>query len=467
MDKFSPFEKPVSELEIGDLTRLREIPEGWYIEYKRQFASVASTAKSISAFANTYGGWLFYGVEGNDNGDRTALSFPGIPLEDLPNLEQWIRQATSTYVSPTPHFELKVLRGPDDRVGLSDNRAIVVIQVPFGNNAPYVHGSGRIYRRIADSSDPTPETDRHFLDLLWQRGRSSRRKFSKFIRREPNVSEAEKNTSYVKLFLFVDLRQERDIRSRLDFKSFSTLMADESAESGGIPFNNIFPSSTGFIARQTLNNNPALQVFTWRYYRDCTSEITIPINSASIDSYSALSIFLDGYDQAESFVALCRARGMNSGWLIDLSQLFSLLICIMKRTWKLLEAENLTWPLFFKAQLSGIWRRVPFIDLRELIQFGEDNGIPIVQDETCFAPTGVEPDSCIKLIDLQNEQIDWEGARMIDACVLIACIGEALGIPQHVLGFDSDAPADTLTRMLNLGTRAIEVTRRRPNQYRA
>ncbi len=52
------------------------------MEYKRQEVNARSLAKSLSAFANTYGGWLFLGVEeqSKDNPRQTVIYCKPISL---------------------------------------------------------------------------------------------------------------------------------------------------------------------------------------------------------------------------------------------------------------------------------------------------------------------------------------------------------------------------------------------------
>ncbi len=56
MKTYSPFEKNIIDLEAIDLVTLKDVAEGWYVEYKSETSSATPIAKSISAFANTYGG---------------------------------------------------------------------------------------------------------------------------------------------------------------------------------------------------------------------------------------------------------------------------------------------------------------------------------------------------------------------------------------------------------------------------
>jgi hypothetical protein len=461
--EYSPFGKDLSDVCAADLAMLRGVPEGWYIEYKRVFPGVQSAAKSISAFANSYGGWLFYGIEEGTEG-RLAGSFPGIPCDELGRVEQHIRQAVSAYVSPPTYFEVRTFKGPDQSTGLSAERAVVVVRVPRGHNAPYLHGSGRIYRRVADESDPTHETDRHFLDLLWKRGEKQREEFSDFVKRKPQLGSSEQHTTLVRLLFFTDPWLERTSKSGLELKQFSALMGDEDPKSGGIRFDNIFTHSTGFIARYVHNNDPGGHVLTWKYRMVGISEITLPLNTVNLIHNDEILRFLNGYDQAYAFLALCRRQGLNSGWLVDLSQLYSLLGSLTVRLFTLLEAQGQDLPVFLKAQIIGAWRRVPFLDLPDFMHFVERYGIPVIQDEECFAPPGTDPDTCLELTPFDDEAGQPQKNPYLSAGVIFATICLALGVPHSIFWFHQDAEEGALERLLKLGPRAVSVSSQRINE---
>ena len=67
-----------------------------------------------------------------------------------------------------------------------------------------MHNDGRIYRRIADSSDPKPETDRSRLDLLIERGKTARSRLADRVTRIPTVSKGEENQCYIHLSIISD-----------------------------------------------------------------------------------------------------------------------------------------------------------------------------------------------------------------------------------------------------------------------
>lgn len=474
MYSYNPFPKTIDALCSSDLAKLREVQEGWYVEYKRQFPDIASAAKSLSAFANTFGGWLFYGIEENSQ-TRTAGAFPGIDRKLIPQVEEWLRQAASASVTPTPFFEHKIVYGPDSEIGLLENRAVVVIYVPQGNNTPYLHLSGRIYRRVGEASDPIPEKDRHSLDLLLQRGQNRRAEFANFISQERKLSDMEMSASYITLFFFADPWGSRGLRSKIDFERFAHLMTDASPESGWIPFDNIFTASDGFVARQVKNNDPYRRVFTWKYYRNCISEVTIPLNSVEIASNVDARRFMDGYEQAPRFFELCAAHKLTNGRLLDLSQSYSILSSIMMRLSRIYEIEGLTWPVFVKARITGTWRAVPFLDISDFTAFIDAHGIPLVQEQECYAPFGTDPDSCLEISErkfgeniedvVQRSMI----ARSVDACMILFEIAKALGLHYSAVGYSpsrNEDEDDWTTKLSSMGERAIEVSKRRARMQR-
>ena len=129
--RYTPFTAELKDLEPANLDCLRQTAEGWYIEYKEEANDVRSIAKSVTAFANTYGGWLFYGIEEAEvDGSKVAGAFPGIPDSDLGQLLERIATACARHASPTPFYETTVLHGPEPLLGLAAGNAVVVVKVP-------------------------------------------------------------------------------------------------------------------------------------------------------------------------------------------------------------------------------------------------------------------------------------------------------------------------------------------------
>lgn len=466
---FDPFHKPLAKLTASDLARLREVAEGWYIEYKQKCTNALTAAKSLSAFANSSGGWLFYGIAEHPK-EKTAEQFIGIPTEDVPQVENWLQQAASGSVSPTPYYEHLVINGPAPEIDLPSDKSIVVVRIPQGNETPYIHGSGRIYRRIGNASDPIHETDRHSLDLLWQRSQNRREQFANFINRECELSQAEESASYITLFFFSDPWDSHGLQSSIDFKEFSNLMKDSSLKSGYIPFDNIFTSSDGLIARQVKNNDPFFRGFIWKVYRNCVHEVTIPLSSVLIGDNQRLRQFMEGYEYASSFFEECVKSGLHNGWLVDLSHTYFILSSILLRLHRLLEMDGIGWPIFFKGRISGAWRTVPFLDLSHYAKFVQENGIPVVQEQVCLVPQGSDPDSCFELvkpeIDESIKDVDDQMAiaSSVEACQILLSVARAFGLHPSALGLDfesNDGVSDYISEWIEMGERAGRVSQQR------
>ncbi|MBN4081333.1 ATP-binding protein, partial [Caldithrix abyssi] len=179
---FNPFNKSIDELESSDLGVLREVNEGWYIEYKSQGLSIKDYAKHLSAFANQHGGWFFIGIK-EDEEKVTAGEFCGIPTNMVSSEIIKLREAVSAHCSPVIHFKYKCVNGIDNSIGLEADRSILIINVPKGFETPYIHSSGKIYRRVADQS--TPEKDRYELNGLYERAQKYGDTFEKNLKSLP------------------------------------------------------------------------------------------------------------------------------------------------------------------------------------------------------------------------------------------------------------------------------------------
>jgi predicted HTH transcriptional regulator len=106
--RFNPFEGQLSEVLPSALKNLYAVSEGWYVEYKSQPIPVKAIAKSLSAFANQYGGWLIIGIE-EDPQTHVAKSFPGVEESNVGALLQSIREASKDVLNPEVYFETSLV----------------------------------------------------------------------------------------------------------------------------------------------------------------------------------------------------------------------------------------------------------------------------------------------------------------------------------------------------------------------
>jgi len=459
---YNPFKCELSELKTEDLVTLKSVAEGWYVEYKSDIVKSKNIAKSLAAFANHYGGWLFYGIAGTTDGSNFAGSFPGIQSSEVRVCLENIRNAAKDSINPCPYYDYKVLNGPSDEIGLSGDRSVIVVLIPSGSDAPYIHSDGRIYRRVADASDPKPETDRFILDHLWQRRQQAHEKLKAFLEQRP--LKGEEVMSFAHLFLSVDPLGIGGHRINLTFDRFKELMANPKSYgmSIGIPFDNFFTTSDGIICRQVGINDPYRLLLTFKYNLDASAQISIPISSTSIFELVEFGFrkdnMLNGYEQANNILRLLKEQRYRSGQLLDINNLFFIITAVLGQYKKLLDESKVGGQIYTKAVLENIWRRIPFLDTQEYIRHVERNGFPLIQSDESFAPPGNTFDSLGVItpvvIHEENGEMAITQQRMLEASSIMDSIANALGIPILVM-FDSNG------NWIRAGNRAALIAQKR------
>lgn len=459
MTTYSPFDKPIKKLEAPDLIVLKTVSEGWYVEYKSSLVAPAALAKAISAFANTYGGWLFLGIGEASKHDAVAGSFPGLSNVDLDKTLQRVRQCAAEYLNPTPHFETQTLRGPCSEIGLAAESSIIALQVPESHTAPHIHKDGRIYRRVADSSEPKPENDRFMLDQLWRRGDLVRDYTREWIEDDPEFSKGEKEMPYVRLLLSADPWHQRDLWIDASPSKIRTILTSES-----VTLDTFYTTADGFIARQAKNNNPHNLVPMWKIRRDLECEIIIPLQLYNKVSIQALAVELDGYEQAERLLNILQAQSYREPRIADLNFLMSLLDDFVPMYRRLLRLAEVEGDFYFKVRMLNVWRVLPFLDVDVILDEYEKYGLPIAMDSDVMYPVGRGPESFQNLEGtfFPDKEDDEAYSGAVQAQVIFIKAAAALGVPALVKADDS-ARSKIVSGLdlLAAAERAQEVQRRR------
>lgn len=129
--------KPWEKLRFHDIEKLLSgaDDETFFFEFKSDDESPGKLIKEVSAFSNTYGGYLLLGV----NDDKTIGGCKKWT-------EQRIHATIHDSITPVPNFDVKKFK--------SDEKIILVIKIEEGNMPPYITNKGQIFERISSGSFP-------------------------------------------------------------------------------------------------------------------------------------------------------------------------------------------------------------------------------------------------------------------------------------------------------------------------
>lgn len=468
MSIYSPFSKPINELQPADLEALKNVNEGWYVEYKSELVRANALAKALAAFANTYGGWLFLGVKEQSKDNCVAGEFPGLANEDVDSALQSLRHSASDCLNPVPYFETKVLRGPCDAIGLTEDASVIAVKIPQSLTTPHVHKDGRIYRRVGDGSEPKPETDRFVLDQLWRRDKSTRKIMRNWIRRDPEFSKGEAEAPYIRILLCVDPWCQRDPHLETPLPEIRNLLAGCQEGLLSVQFDTVYTTvDRGIIARQVLDNDPHNYVFTWKMLRDLSSDIIIPMPFCTTNSLEQLEVWLEGYSHKNIFISALREANYSHLRVVDLNFLMYALIGIVSKYRKLLTLAEAHGEFAFKTRILNAWRVLPFIDLQRVLCEFETHGLPMVMNAFTTTPPGEDPESFQHITERKPDQESLNPEAVIcatQAFSMFVPIGQVFGIPTL---FDVETEPDELfvpfEELWAAGERAMEVQKHRNN----
>ena len=131
-------DKNWDKLRVSDIEKLLENDddETFFFEYKSDDVTPKKIVKEISAFSNTYGGYILLGVDDDKN-------ISGCEKWD----EQRIHNIIHNCITPIPSFDIK-------KFTTREKGNIYVIKIDEGIFPPYITNDGKIYERVSSGSFP-------------------------------------------------------------------------------------------------------------------------------------------------------------------------------------------------------------------------------------------------------------------------------------------------------------------------
>lgn len=376
---FNPFGKELSEITTSDLAVLKEVSEGWYIEYKRQGIQLKDIAKQISSFANQFGGYLFFGIEESQDSNKRAEFFPGIEIRDAEKLSIRIREATATHVSPDVYYEEKILIGPCRKIDLNEGKAIIVIDIPASFDPPHIHSSGRIYMRHADQSKPKELVDRYEYDRLIDKQERTRKYVSKFFNDIPELPEQQAHSPFVYVYLtpnpYVPLSDKN-----LSFEQFCSCVKDFSEDFGdNVPMQMVHPVKGGFFAKQTEGNDPTLSWAAIRYWHNRTIRFDIPIRYGTLkDLFGPRNG--NKYKHTAPFVEEYFNQGFKETTICDYSHVTLIMRSMCNMYLHMIDALDDKASFLSTFIIKNVFNTVPYLDTERYADHCSEYGIPVTNE---------------------------------------------------------------------------------------
>lgn len=442
---YNPFKIPISKLHPRDLSILESVSEGWYVEYKSELPGGRSgkvdtlkIAKSITSFANTYGGWLFYGIAQKDAKHRTAGEFCGI--EDAETAEIHLREAMVSHSNPEPYFETNILHGPCKEIDLPENRAVLVVHIPQSNSLPHVHGSGRIFRRVSDSSEPIIEKDRARLDAMWEQKNKSHDRLKQFFETAPPEFD-NCSTPLMHIFLMTDPFGTKGHHSSMSFDDFKSIMSGNQ-----LVYDNVYVGPNRYIARHVFDNDPNQPLFTWQYFERGASVVSLPINITPLceNNLQSSKAFFLGYEFGDALLSVCDQARRTKGSIADLNQLCLLLNNIFFKHNKLLEMDGISSQLLVKVRLDNMKGVIPFVDTKPFMDFIIHHGIPSVLLNDCYWPS-----DATNIFHIHKDfELEKAAKVYADAIVMFTSLMSCFGLPVKSLFFEGEDVKEGNIRMI-------------------
>lgn len=425
---FNPFDKRIGDtLEAADLQVLvdRQIPEGYYIEYKSDFQTSVKIAKSLASFANTYGGWYFVGVQ-SDKTTSIATGLPGFELSDHPDPIATVRNVARDYIDPMPLLFPQLAE-------VTPGRWVLAVSIPESNDTPHVCSDGRIYRRAADSSEPIFEKDRYALDRLVERNREALQRFDQFCTDDRTFCKAEEKSSWFEGYFApypVGSVQTSSVFEATDLQALVDLSKG--------------PLTSPFLPGMTMTLQPELAV----PYQVQTGFGSVLIRwlepSQSALNTLQIELFADGRCRMAAPLTLLNVWQPGKirsqpilEWLDPMksdpkADAYLLKFIDLRSTWGLISwmitlytnwLQKLNWQgeAWTRMRLTNIWRCVPFYDTDAWMEHVQKFGIPVSHRAKVDIPTrGQRP--------LQASLFQEGGLA-----TLLSFVGLALGVPINSL----------------------------------
>lgn len=194
--------------DIQSVISEQDFDESFYFEFKDDRVSNKKITEEVSAFANTFGGYIFLGISDDKQIEGcTAWN------------EQRIHTTIHDSITPTPSFDVK-------KFTIGTN-VIYVIKIDEGAEPPYITSSGKIYERLSSGSFTIKDSSK--LSQIYSKKEQLLAKMESKISIPPVPKNTNNIYGYIDIGFYLvpsDVQAALDTFNRTDLKSIAQKMAD-------------------------------------------------------------------------------------------------------------------------------------------------------------------------------------------------------------------------------------------------
>jgi len=431
------FRRGLDSVSSSDLHEIEKLEEGWFVEFKSRSPDSQKLAKSISSFANAYGGLLVIGAE-EDSKTRRLKKFLPMSQELVDETKIKIRQAVEAHLQPCPIFFMKTLELCEIPIETNE-RWILLVHTPKGENAPFLHSNGCIYTRKGDSASPTALTDLGLLDRLWSDGRRKREQLIKRI--EFLCSQSSSKIPKIELIISVDNDLSGEIQNdRITFSDFKQIASRSTNDHGNPIFNNTYPLDSSYVARRVQRFSDATSLI-WDYdYARKLHYIHIPLATHKWlgDKFDQELVGHETLRPLAPYL-LNQQYGERSIFIVDLSpslMMMSIILSMVNRLHSRPDKQKVR--LLANARASGVRNSAIYVDLPRYREHLESSGVPFVHREVDFIYSIEKPDAWFEMHPSKEMLSVGDNSEIPinldigNATGLFLLIAESLGISNFV-----------------------------------
>ena len=186
-----------------------DFDESFYFELKDDRVAPKKIMEEISAFSNTFGGYIFLGVSNNKQ------------IEGCVEWnEQRIHTAIHDSITPTPSFDVKKFT--------VDTSVVYVIKIDEGSEPPYITSSGKIYERLSSGSFAIKDSSK--LSQIYNKREQLLAKMEKKVSIPPVYENSNNIYGYIDIgFCLVasDIQVAIDTFNSTDLKSIAERLKED------------------------------------------------------------------------------------------------------------------------------------------------------------------------------------------------------------------------------------------------